>query len=162
MKAQIWSIDMIVSVAIVMIAFMVLLNAWSEANNEVIQNQKLESLLQRVILISNILTRTPGLPSDWNATNVKSIGLSSREGVLSESKVLELKSLNYDTSKFLMGIKTEEFYITITDINGTILTIQGMNATAGIAPTNPKTTIPIGRLILLEKKPAIFTLLLWK
>ena len=75
------------------------------------------------ITISDLLVKTPGVSSDWDSNNPSSVlvpGLAQFPNVLSEDKVVEFTSLDYEDVKTLMGVDAE-FLFQVEDLNGAVL-----------------------------------------
>jgi hypothetical protein len=79
-----------------------------------------------VMVISDSLLRVPGMPEDWNRTNVRVLGLASEENVLNQTKVHNFVSMDYNKIRALLGIPNYDFYFQLTYSNDTIYEIEGV------------------------------------
>ena len=137
MKAQIWSFDFAVSFFIFFLALVPMLFLWNYVNVQQLDQRYLDEIQIKALDVSDSLVRTAGVPADWNATTVRSVGLADEENVLNATKVNYLLSMNYNTLKSIMTDE-HDFSLTITDLNGTVY------GNIGISPAN-ETAVPVVR-----------------
>jgi hypothetical protein len=147
-KAQVSGLDLILAIilfSMVLILFYVL---WNVTQYNVKTSADADII---AIQVANRLLDSPGYPSNWNATNVQLIGLSSERGVMDQSKfedLLQLMSLNYDEVRQLLGLGPYQIYITMTYPDGSPVLINGQPAKGGVPPTNATTVSSITRTAL--------------
>jgi len=163
MKAQIWSLDFAVSIVIFAFVVGIVIFAWNYATRSSMDQVNLNILENDVLMISDSLIRVPGLPEDWNASNVRVIGLAREESVLNKTKVIQFTDMDYDLIKQLFGIGNYEFYFEMRYPNNTVMEINGSVLTKGIDPVGEDTRIvvPIERYVILEGNIAKMEFFLW-
>ncbi len=114
--------DFTISVAIFIATLILVLPLWGYVESQVMNSEQRRDMESSLLIVSDILTKTSGLPEDWNSSSVVSIGLSEKEGILNTTKFLNLMDTDYYEAKDLLGINEYELYITLKDINGYNLT----------------------------------------
>ena len=114
------------------------------------------------LIVSDVLVRTGGNPSDWNETAM-AIGLASGENILSEDKVRNfIFYMDYNDSRRIMGIRNYEYYFTMKDIENQTIQLDNQDVEKGYYPSSDVGTIvPIERYTLFRGKIAIIDFLLW-
>lgn len=117
-KAQIVSGDFTISVAIFIAILVMVLPLWNYVETQVRSNEERMDMESSLMIVSDVLIKTQGLPENWSASNVRSIGLADEEGILNTTKVLNLINMSYDNVRDLLGIKNYELYISLKDIDG--------------------------------------------
>ncbi|MCX6814919.1 MAG: hypothetical protein NTY20_04710 [Candidatus Aenigmarchaeota archaeon] len=161
-KSQAWSMDFAASVVIFVTALILIIFA---LNYTIYQNQQqinFNMMENTAMTVSDSLVRQPGIPRDWNSTNVTTIGLASQENVLNETKLSEFLNMNDNTIKSLLGIANYEFYFEVRYPNGTLASLPGgAQITKGGYPSDARIIIPVERHALYMEKPARMVLILW-
>ena len=122
MKGQLFSSDFIISVVIFSAAIMLLLPLWNDINYQIADAEAKKDLQIAVSSISDLLVKSPGSPSNWTPTDVKSLGLSNTRRVINLTKFESLRQLNYSAVKALLGIYQYNLTINITDEYGLLAT----------------------------------------
>jgi hypothetical protein len=144
LKAQTWSIDFIVSIIIFFLVLSLIFFFWNYKSSQNIEQSILTEIETSALEFSDSLVRTKGLPEDWNSTSVIKLGLASEENILDQTKVQAFNnSLSYSQVKDIF--KSYDFYIKITDLNGTVYAEKG-NVLVN------KTSVPVERYSILNKK----------
>ncbi len=128
--------EVFVSYAIFMLLFIVIVFLWSQTIRNIGGSQSLYEFEELATDVSEGLIRAPGIPSDWNETTVEVIGLSSNGSrVLDPLKVLAfvnmMNSSNYENNSDLAGTGKYDFYVRFTDINNTVIEIDGVSCATG-------------------------------
>jgi hypothetical protein len=137
MKAQMWSFDLAISLVIFFLALISVVFAWNYMSGDIIEEQQLDRLQLKVLTLSDSLIRTPGIPANWNSSNVLVIGLADDDNVLNQSKVQEFASMDHETARSLLDMGAYDFYFEVADINGTIYentTVPVGNQSSIVAP----------------------------
>lgn len=88
--------------------------------------------------IGNILM-TEGQPTDWNTSNVQSVGLRTNYSIDS-NKLLEFKNLSYYRSKTLFGIKSDYFFA-LKNSDSEYIPINGSYGIGNSIVNSNKTTL---------------------
>lgn len=106
---------------ILLLSFVLVFSSVSTEN--VLLKSRQHKMEASAITISDLLVKTPGVSSDWDSNNPSSVlvpGLAQFPNVLSEDKVVEFTSLDYEDVKTLMGVDAE-FLFQVEDLNGAVL-----------------------------------------
>jgi len=162
MKAQLWSLDFTGSILIFVISVVIMFFAFNLSVSQIAEQTELTNIEDAALEVTDALIRTGGLPADWNIGNVEVIGLAERENVINKSKIFNFISLNYNTSKTLLGIANYDYYFEIIHLNNSVIRIDGTNLTGGENYTSAKTLIPVERYILFETQPAKLKFILFR
>jgi hypothetical protein len=164
MKAQAWSFDFMASITVFFFMVAVLLFTWQYVTYQNDELALINNMENSAITISETLIRTQGYPQEWNDTNVQIIGLAVEENVLDETKLVSFVLMDYNYSKFLLGITGLEYYFRVKQLNGSIAQSGGMNLESGIDPTGfPRTSVivPVERSVLFDSRVALVDFMLW-
>ena len=162
MRAQAWSMDFAASMVIFSTALLLMLFAWNYSVQQSHDQTSFNVMENAVIAASDSLIRHGGSPEGWNQSNVVTIGLSSSENVINETKAESLMQMNETDLKRLLGIGNYEFYLEIRYANGSIAsTPSGLAIQKGIYPTTASTVIPVERQVLYMDKMAKLKLIAW-
>lgn len=124
-KGQIVSGDFTISVLIFIFILILILPLWNYVEYHVVSIESRKDMESSLLLMSDVLTKTAGLPNNWNTTNVRSIGLADGIGILNVTKVSNIIKMDYDTVRNLLGVQTYHLYILFEDI-------EGYNLTSGV------------------------------
>jgi len=164
-KGQVLAGDFFLSMAIFLVILGISMMMFNYVSAQVRSNQEEDFMHIVAITTADLLIKTPGLPDDWNETNIKSLGLVSNE-LLNQSKVVRLVNMSYDTAKDGMKISQYEILVTFNDINGTVLNLSGMNMSFGIDPIIESQVVKIQRSTLIDngtnRIPTVINLVLWR
>jgi hypothetical protein len=156
MKAQMWSLDLAASLIIFFSAVIALVFAWNYMSAAIVQNQETDELQLKALTVSDSLIRTPGIPQDWNESNVISIGLADDDNLLNETKVQRFVNMSYDSARFLLDMSPYDFYFEVADINGTVYE----NTTVPVS-NQSSILVPVERYVLYGGRISKVKLLIW-
>ena len=169
MKAQIWSFDFAVSVIFFITIITVLIFAWNYTNTQSIRQLQFNEIEITALTASDSLIRIPGLPKNWNETNVDVIGLAKScdngcENMLNDSKTVQFVNLtNYDY-QMVRSLLTDKyhFYFEMRYLNNTVIEDAGISLAAGNSPpSNASIVVPVERYVLYKEKMAKLSLIVW-
>ena len=76
-----------------------------------------------------MLFEGPGIPAEWNSTNVKVPGIVRQRMVIDNAKLAKFLALNYSQKTSLLGAAGYDFYFDLEWTNGTVITSTGLNGT---------------------------------
>jgi hypothetical protein len=147
-KAQISGLDLILAILLFSMALILFSILWDLVQYNIRTSADADVI---AIQVANRLLDSPGYPTDWNATNVELIGLSSERGVMDQSKLenlLELLTLDYDKVRELLGLGPYQLYINMTYTDGTPVIINGQPAQGGVPPSNASAVSSVRRTAL--------------
>jgi hypothetical protein len=155
-KAQAISSDFMLAMILVMIIISTAAASWDRAIYLIGEkNGRIES--RRLgMAVCDLLVRSPGVPSDWNSTNVYTLGLVDRQNVLNKNKINEFTSLPKSKIQELLGIRGFDFSLRVRAVNGTVLFDYGNN------PTLLQDIIVIRRIAAYEDIPVHVEFGLWR
>jgi hypothetical protein len=162
MKAQAWSMDLAASIVIFVTALALAMFALNYTMNQ--SHLQLQSVMMEnaAMSASDSLVRQAGVPQDWTAATVTTIGLASRENVLDETKLQEFLGLDGNTTKELLGIGNYDYYFDVRYPNGTIASLPGgQQITKGSYPSSATAIIPAERHVIYMEDIARMRLILW-
>ena len=164
MKAQIWAIDFATSVIIFAIGIVVVLFAFNGLADSTGQELESSRMQDRALEVTESFVRTAGLPLGWTSSDVTAIGLAQeynetdastgvRENVLDSSKVLAFVSpnLDYNKSKAIMDISNYEYYFWMEHINGTQVSLQGVDIVKGTNFASARNVVIVERHVILSE-----------
>ena len=140
-RAQIITIDFVGSVVIFMLALIGLIVMWNIADIQFSTNNEQEELISKAIKVTDLFVESQGIPTNWNETNVKVIGLVSSDRKVDSNKLTAFKNMTYGQQRDLLNIKSYEFYFKLIDINGGLITIDGRTMEIGNPIPNQERTI---------------------
>lgn len=161
-KAQMWSMDFVISVTMFFIAIMLVLFSWNYVASDNYDLQMLNDMETSGMRASDVLVRTPGNPPDWNTTAL-AIGLASDENVIDEGKLRNfLFYMDYNESKRIMGIRNYEYYFSMRDLDNSTMQLDGSAIEKGLNPSaNVNTVVPVERYALFRGEIAKVYFILW-
>lgn len=155
-KGQAISSDFVLAMILVMIIIGTAAASWDRAiyligeKNERIESRRLG------LAVCDLLVRSPGVPSDWNSTDVYTLGLVERLNVLDKNKINEFNSLPKSEIQELLGIRGFDFSFRVRAVNGTVLHDYGSS------PTVLEDVIVIRRIAVYEDIPVHVEFGLWR
>jgi len=121
-RAQMFSLDYIMSVVIFTMILVILLPVWGTVNQQ-IQDAEARKEMQMVsISVVELFSRSTGNPSNWTNESIFSIGLANSAHVVNATKVLELRKIDYRTAKSLLGMNPYNFTLNFTNSRGYLIT----------------------------------------
>ena len=161
MKAQLWSLDFAASVVIFFFAVGLLIFFFNHYVSQSYEQSEFIEMQEIAIKTSDALVRFPGIPSDWGANNVTTLGLASQENVLDSGKLTAFISMDVEKARTLL-VGPYQFYFELSYLNDTIAQVNGTNATIGALPTAANVTVPITRYVIYENQFAQAQLIVWR
>jgi hypothetical protein len=162
MKAQAWTLDFAASVVIFLTALILVMFALNYTLYQSRQQAVLNVMENAAMAASDSLVRQPGIPAEWNSTDVITIGLASQENVLNETKLAEFMAMDDSAIRGLLGIANYVYYFEVRYPNGTLASLPGGGEiTKGAYPSGASAVIPVERHALYMEKPARMVLILW-
>jgi len=116
-RGQISSIDLLAAILLFLLIFFSLRNIWLDNLSSGLND--LEKFEMQVLSneATDSLLKTPGYPLNWTSANVELIGLTDKENVINEKKLLLFKSIPYETAKTKLGLGKFEFSFDLTSTN---------------------------------------------
>ncbi len=158
-KGYLFSIDAVVSLVLFIIMFVFIISLWNLYSIRLNENVAAEELQLAAFQITDILTKSGGVPNNWekNPANASLIGLRRSPGSLDNKKVTAFLSLDYNDTKKKFNIERFEYEFAILDRKGKVLD------TAGIAPSNTTAqSISITNFMVLDYEPRQIAFTLWR
>jgi len=158
-KAQLWSLDFVMSLLIFLSAMLAVMFAWSNISMNAAETRQLKELQLKALTLSDSLIRTGGLPEDWNEGDVVVIGLAQEENVLHATKVdrfFNLSDSDYGRARGLLNMGLYDFLFEISDMNGTVF----RNTSVPIG-ADAEVIVPVERYCLLGDRIVKVRLTIW-
>lgn len=131
-KAQTFTLDLIVSVAIFMVVIGIIMYLWDSNIYEIKKSELINDMKKSATNGAEMLARTPGSPDEWytricdnNSCGIGSIGLveSSSDRSLNLKKTCAFlnmglgNNISYDRAKYKLVGESYEFYVSLTDLD---------------------------------------------
>jgi hypothetical protein len=176
-KGQVSSGEIVLAYFIFFIALTTAVTMWVNEIDHIRTNNRFSDFEDAASDISEKLVRTRGIPSNWDENNVATIGLADEPRVLSPSKISMFVDLmndskastnpdcagdsNYNCSKSLLGVGKYDFYITIENLNGTIISVDNKTVIAGRYPVEETDKLTITRPSIVNNSIVQVKLTLW-
>ena len=155
-KAQIVTTDLFIAIVIFTIIMSIIIISWGRYTAKLDDRLNYDEMQSRAFQISNLLVKSQGSPSNWeNGGNAESLGLASRDRILSSSKVDAFANLSYGNITKLLGIRNYDFYFKLKDFENNTLVLVG-NIPAGNFAVN------LRRYVIYENEEAVMEFALWK
>jgi hypothetical protein len=158
-KAQIFSLDAVLSIVGFIVVFVFLLSLWNLYSIRLQENIITEELNLLAFQITDVFTKTAGVPNNWenNPSNTSVIGLISSPGFLDGNKLTAFLNLNYNTTRSLLNIERFEYYFEVKDVDG-----NSLNATGKKIENSTSNSISITHFMLQQNETRQISFTLWK
>ena len=163
-RAQIWGIDLMSGMVLFVVGIVILFVYSLNQSNEVQDNFEL-LFYEGKTIADNFLSS--GYPSDWNSTNVITIGISD-DSKLNETKLENLYEMiyidsNYSTTKNLLNTQYDYYFFLNQNMTINSAEIEGIGK-PGITKNNinVKNLIKITRFTIYQNKTTPFYIYIWK
>jgi len=164
-RGQIWSLDFAMGIVIMLILLTVIGPYYNSVKSGLREEQN--TILRQALQASEILM-SPGVPYDWDASNVYVVGLADSDNPAmfvpeKISSFLDMTQSNYTgMKKMLRCDAVYEFHVEGVYDNGTLVQIGSRNLSAGMAPSgNAGNVIGITRYARINNNIMQLKLLLW-
>jgi len=165
-RGQIWSLDFAMGIVIMLILLTVIGPYYNSMKSGLREEQN--TILRQAIQASEILM-SPGVPYDWNASNVYVVGLADRDNpvMLVPEKIssfLNMTQADYAGMKRMLRCDAVyEFHVEGVYDNGTLAQVGSQNFSAGVAPSSTAgNIIGITRYARINSNIIQLKLLLWE
>lgn len=117
-KGQLFSVDFLISVIVIILVITVLQVHQRNIRNEIDHQRE---VIYRDTLISktDVLLNFEGIPNNWNVDNVEVPGLSTGQpNTINETKVESFFELEDNEIREMLGLRGNNFYLSIEDEDG--------------------------------------------
>jgi hypothetical protein len=174
-RGQLFSGEFLVSFLMFMAAFTLLMGMWDTSTKDLFTEESTNTMEEMTVGALENIVRTPGVPSDWGAENVTSIGLANDSRVLMPDKVKALAhymadnasdlctgGTNYECNTHMLGIVGYQFHLNLTYLNGTTVIVNGTLAAAGRNPVNETNKLTVQRTAILNGEITRVYLTVWR
>ncbi len=126
-KGQMLSPDFVLGFVIFSMVLIIGFTLWDVSYRRSVWFYDIELMQDKALYASSKLINTPGVPQDWDTSNVVMVGLKDNESLaLSTDKILGFRRIEYNRSKELLGIGSFDYYINVTDSSDKQLKIDGV------------------------------------
>ncbi len=167
-RAQIFSAEFLLAYFIFSLALITAFYLWNSINSDILASERIYEIEEISVDTAEKLVNTAGLPYNWNsAGEILSIGLANESRILDQGKILKFKEImnssnsNYEDNKYILGIGRYDFYLNITDINETGISIGNQSLSAGKIPINETYKITTIRTAILNNEIVRIKLTVW-
>ncbi|VVB52117.1 Uncharacterised protein [uncultured archaeon] len=153
---QMYAGEFVISYFIFMIVLSLAFYMWGNTTQGLMESETFYAIEDAAVETAETLVRTPGNPSDWNASTVTSIGLADESRILNSNKIMAMAALlnnsngNYEANRYLLGVGQYDMYVNLTYLNGSTLLINGAQAVAGSPPVNSTYQLTIVRTAIVN------------
>ncbi len=136
-KSQVLSPDFTMSLIIFTAILFLSYTVWNTSQEKSMRFYDTEQMQKKALYVSDILLNTPGIPPDWNTSNVKMAGFRNVDSsTLDIDKLINFRLLEYNQSKEAIGVGSYDYYCGIMDSNDSVLKVGGgVSGTAAIFAT---------------------------
>ena len=146
-KAQLFTTDAIVATAIVALILGLMMFYWTISATEINKRQDMDEIQRASLDTSNYLMK---------------IGLVNKSNTFDRNKLLELAGCNYTTYDDQIGLSGFGYFINLTYINGTQVTIGSNITQCGGDYTNSTDIMSVRRMGAFNNNEVIMKLYVWK
>ena len=176
-KGQVSSGEIVLAYFIFFIALTIAVTMWVNEVDHIRTKNKFSDFEDTASDIAEKLVRTRGIPGEWGENNVTTIGLADEPRVLSPAKVKMFLDLmndtkasanvkcsgisNYECNKELLGVGKYDFYFTLEDLNGTIISVDNIKVIAGRYPIDETNQLTNTRPSIFNNNIVQLKLTLW-
>lgn len=148
MKAELFSSDFMISILLFFTVLIIIAVYYQNLQSDIYEANNRNDMYSKVINVASLLAESSGYPQFWNSTNVQVLGLYD-SGKFNLTKFEELKKMNYQTVKTMLGTGTYDFFISLKNVSGSIIvkpSNPNFNYSCGLYPFNPEQTLLVKRL----------------
>lgn len=164
MKAELFSTDFIVSILLFLSVLVILGLYYENLQTDVYEQYVRNDMQRKAINVADLLATSSGNPQFWDSTNVKIVGLYD-SGKFNLTKFKELKKINHETVKRMIGAGVYNLNISLKNETGNVIEIDGTVYSFGLPLTNVKDAVSLKRLGIAdlesEIKKVILEVVLW-
>ncbi|MFH0861854.1 MAG: hypothetical protein V1875_02385 [Candidatus Altiarchaeota archaeon] len=174
-QGQMFSGEFILGFILFAVAFAMMISLWDTTTRDVLRAESIREMNDAAVNAAETLVRTPGVPSDWNRSNVASLGLANQSRILHPLKVKEFvhymstnetglcgSEKNYQCNLHMLGLGGYDFMMNISYVNGTTVNVNGTPAYVGRPPVNETERITVLRTTILNDEITRLYLTVWK
>ena len=151
MKGQIWSMDFIASIIIMISVLVPALFIWNNIRMDNYSHTEISQTSKKAVTIIDNMLESPGVPSGWNNSSVITVGFCEKKGIIDPIKLDEFNKTSYHKLKTIFG---SDFYFRLEDINKSIYLEKGKY------PFDNESIMPVQRRGLYKGRIVILDLLL--
>lgn len=164
MRAELFSTDFIISIILFLSVIIILGFYYGNLQNDIYQQYTRNDMQKKAINVADLLAASSGSPHFWDAGSVEVIGLHDA-GKFNLTKFLELKKINYDTVRQMMGTGIYKLNISLKNETGSIVEFGGDVYSFGTPLVDVEEAVSIKRLGIADvessNKKVILEVILW-
>lgn len=160
-KGQAVVIDLIVALIIFLIAFSFLASTYSSHAIRLEYETSYTTLMMKSFDITEMLTKSEGIPSDWNSSHVDSIGFAYSDRILSTDKLQRFTNISYNRSKELFRVVGKEYLLQIRDKDNVNLFEAGVSPLEGNPCGRDYVSVTLKRFAVWGGQNVIVHFTLW-
>jgi len=149
MKAELFSSDFVISILVFLCALVIISFYYQNLQSDVYESNIRNEMFSKATNMASLLATTSGYPKYWNNTSVKVIGLYD-DGKFNLTKFEELKKINFNTAKTMLGTGPYKIYIALRNETDDVIENQGISYSYGITPVNAEQVVLVKRLGIVK------------
>ncbi|MBR9679260.1 MAG: hypothetical protein GON13_03260 [Nanoarchaeota archaeon] len=118
MKAQVFTMDFIISIILFMSMMIMISILWSTLTIDLESKKSFDDMMFQALSTSELLVKDGGNPTNWTTSVFYSLGLAESENVLEWRKIsyfVELVLNDYSSVKDVLGL-SDDFYFELYDL----------------------------------------------
>jgi hypothetical protein len=140
LKAEVFSSDFMVGITVFIIALGVYGIYYDNLQNDVVGYNIRNEMQTKTDTVANLLATSSGMPTGWNSTSVKVIGLRDSE-MINLTKFEELKKMDYTTVRNMLGLGSYNLFIVLKNVTG--ITIRNGSTTYDFGVQNNDNSLQV-------------------
>ena len=121
MRAEVFSSDFTIGIAVFIIALGIYSVYYENLQSDVSSYNLRNEMQTKADSIANLLSTSSGVPSDWDHNTVEILGLKDSNSI-NLTKFEELKKMNYNVVRSMLGVGGYNLYIELKNVSGYTIT----------------------------------------
>ncbi len=151
-KGQAISYDFIIALSIFFAVVVFSINVIKDISEEKEWSSSIHDMSDLLKSVSDKLLKSPGIPKNWNETNVVDIGWAEEYPLLNKNKLASTLNISYVDLKKAVGVGLHEILINISYYNNTPYYINGVPFYVGRSfSSDVKRVFSVKRLGVVEE-----------
>jgi len=166
-KGQLFSGDIAVATMIFIAALALAIFLWNSSTEDINKAEKLRDLQKLAASTTEQLIRTPGIPPTWDTNwDVKVPGLATNDRVINFTKadafIDMMNATWYDEYRHTMGLGEYGFYMEVSDLNGSVVDVNGKPFIAGKPLSDYDESVSVLRTAIYNGTIVRVNFIIWK
>lgn len=155
-RGQLFTTDYVIGVAVFILMLASCLFVWQKTAYRIQEDFAFNGMMNTAKRASEQLVTSSGIPADWedNAGSVRAVGLAAGDRIISPKKFAKLAAMDYNTSKYYLGVGNHDFYIKLMNSTGSLYGEAGRTPTGDFA-------VNVRRILVMDNRTIILDLTIW-